>query len=143
MLERKCSVQISQELARATVEGDFDKVKNLVENCDAVITNLSYISAVQYNRTEILQYFLEKNSTDSLYALNAAIREGNVEAIEIVISFWKKNKGKNNFDVDSAILSAISVVIEERQSVALGITVPNLNAKALDIIRLILKTYDE
>ena len=143
MFKRRCDEKITTELYSAIKKGNLKKVKELVENENATITMFAYAWAVEYKQIKILQYFLEKDSKDSFYALTQAIKEDNEEFIKIIINYWKNNKQSCEFDLDSEIIYAIQVVIKEYKSVPQQITIPDLESKALQKIRFILKTYDE
>lgn len=141
MIERRCSEITSKELYTAIEKGKLKEVKRLIESENATIDLFAYEDAVNYQRLEILKYFLEKNLGASIYALNKAVEYGNEEFIKIIITFWKNNKQLCNFDLDSAILSVINEGISKVQGGVPQVTLAGIEGEMLNLIKVILDIY--
>lgn len=136
-MRRKYSEQAMRQLHIAIENNDLEKVIELLDSGEVGVTNIECAMTVRFNSLKILEYFLEKVS-DILsvlnYGLELAIKDKNMEAIEIIITAFKKNSYQYKF-MDDVILAAIEQVIYENKYNTKDGT------EALKLVKYIVDTY--
>ena len=136
-MRHKYSEKAMQQLHIAIENDDLEKVIDLLESGEAGISNIECAMAVRFNSLKVLEYFLQKVS-DVLrilnYGLERAIKDKNMEAIEIIITAFKNNYYQYKF-MDDVILAAIEQVIYENKYNSKN------GSEALKLVKYIVDTY--
>lgn len=136
-MRHKYSEKAMQQLHIAIENDDLEKVIDLLESGEAGISNIECAMAVRFNSLKVLEYFLQKVS-DVLrilnYGLERAIKDKNMEAIEIIITAFKNNCYQYKF-MDDVILAAIEQVIYENKYNSKN------GSETLKLVKYIVDTY--
>lgn len=120
-MNENLSFEANSTLRDAIKNNNIDRVKVLVEKGKFEITSLECILAVQFNRMDILNYFIYRIENEPYVlcsALYKAVDCRNLEAIKMLVSNFKKNKDKyGSFNINSVIYRSIADTIDmERMS---------------------------